>query len=176
MHSEAFYFLSRFATFNKTQTLSMSFSSKENFYIVTKLTPEQVQAKLDEMVGIHNYQFSGFAADGIFKMQPIANYQKSFGPEVEGIVEAYEDGSRIHVRIQMTKKASTFLQIFVGIMIVGIVVSLVNLFVSKRAHPSVFPWFIIFLCYIPLLSNYQGESKKAKEALINILEGEERPF
>lgn len=154
----------------------MSLSSKENFYIVAKLTPEQVQAKLDEMVGIHNYQFSGFAADGIFKIQPIANYQKSFGPEVEGLVEAYEGGSRIHVRIKMTKGASTFLQIFVGIMIVGIIVSIIDLFVSKRAHPNVFPWFIIFLCYIPLLSNYQRESKKTKETLINILEGEERSF
>jgi hypothetical protein len=154
----------------------MSFSSKENFYIVSKLTPQQVQAKLDEMVGVHSYQFSGFAADGIFKMQPIANYQKSFGPEIEGIVEAYEDGSRIHVRIQMAKKASTFLQIFIGVMVVGIIAMIVDLFVSKHSNHNFFPWFVIFLVYVPLLSSYQSESKKAKETLLNILEGEERAF
>ncbi|WP_214072291.1 hypothetical protein [Mucilaginibacter sp. dw_454] len=154
----------------------MSFLPNQNFSIITKLTPAEVQVKLDEMVGAQSFQFSGYAADGIFKLQPINGNQNSFVPQVEGIVESLDGGSRIHVRIHMPKIMSIILMIAIALLTITLVLVVVDLVMSKTGHTTFFPWLIPILVYIPLISRFRTESKNTKETLINSFQGEERAF
>ncbi len=154
----------------------MAFLPNQNFNIITKLTPAEVQVKLDEMLSAQSFQFSGYAADGIFKLQPLGGNQNSFVPQIEGIVEAVDGGSRIQVRIQMAKTVSIIMIVGMALILIGVILTVIDLLINRGGHHnfiSVFIWLIIF---IPLMSRFQTESKKVKETLVNSFEGEERAF
>ncbi|MFD2874322.1 hypothetical protein ACFS5N_17705 [Mucilaginibacter ximonensis] len=151
----------------------MKLFSSEDFYFTTKLTPAEVKVRLDEMVGVHNYQFSGYTVDNIFKLQPI-DTKKSLSPEIDGSIEPWQSGSRITASIKLPQRTTLFLKISIGVMIAATIATLINMVFTIRDHHNFFPWFVIFLCYIPLINNSHTESKKLKEGLVRALEGEEQ--
>ena len=154
----------------------MSFLPNQNFSIITKLTPAEVQVKLDEMLDVQNYQFSGYAADGIFRLQPLGGNRNSFVPQIEGIVEAFDGGSRIQVRIQTAKTVSIIMMAGIAMVFIILILTAVDLLTTKSGHYNFISMLVWLLIFVPMISRFQTESKKVKEILMNNFQGEERPF
>lgn len=150
----------------------MNLSAKENFYILTKLSPAQVQVKLDQMMDLSNYQFTSYAAGSVFKLQPISDFKKSFGLEVQGLVEPLENGSRIDILIQLPKNTSVYLTMLAAILLIAGIMALINMAISKGGKYNIFPWFSFYLIYFPWLSSFKTQSKKTKAMLIDIFESQ----
>jgi hypothetical protein len=100
----------------------------ENFCIISKLKPEEVQERLQEAVspdigysfylgGLNplgpNTPFKGCITNNKFAFKPTIIYSNSFLPQITGSIEACDGGSRIHVKMTMY----TFVMITMGLAI-----------------------------------------------------------
>lgn len=163
----------------------MRFFPYENFYIITRLTPDEVHAKLEEVVspngpmifnffstsdGGLNTPFKGYVNNGQFEFKPNIIYRNSFLPQIKGSTEAYNDGSRIHIKMTL----HVLLMIITGILLtvsgIAFLVSLPRL-INNNA-PDIIPCFVFMFVYLLATGAFKSESISSKSFLAALLEGE----
>jgi hypothetical protein len=104
----------------------MRFFPYENYYIISKLNPEEAQAKLGKAVMAPdnrffkfrmlsltsaNAPFVGYTANGVFEFKPNVHRNSS---NITGSIEPWKGGSRVHVKITMAVLTAIFMVTCLG--------------------------------------------------------------
>ncbi len=163
----------------------MSFVPYENFYIISKLTPTEVQSKLEKVVGKPDYSFRGLFSNkidtpfrgylspnqSIFK--PNINYRSGFIPEILLKTEPYLEGSRVHVKMKLLDVVFGFMCFFVGFAVLFTIIATIRFFMNSESVAEVFvPIGMVAFVYLLGTRAFKSESTDAKSTLLKLLEGE----
>jgi hypothetical protein len=159
----------------------------ENFYIITKLKPEEVQSRLEQEVSPGNNSFfknpfgsssistyfEGFAVNGHFEFKRSINYRNSFLPEIKGSTEACLNGSRVHIKMSMFIFVTIFICIWLSIAAFAGLAMVIQEINKGNFSAVVFAPFLMFLFgYLLTIGSFKYESRKAKAKLLEMLDGE----
>ena len=164
----------------------MKFLPFENFYIITSLKPEEVQERLQKEIkpdigfsfknlfsSSSDYYFSGYAINGTFRFKRIINYRNSFLPQINGSTETWLNGSRVHVNMRMDVVVVVFMCIWLGgIMFIGIMIMLQDFLKGRFEFASLIPFAMFLFGYLLSTGGFKHESSKARNKLIELLNGE----
>ena len=160
----------------------------ENFYIITKLKPEEVVETLKEVISPDsgyiisargflnptgpNTPFKGYVNYNGFKFKPNAYHNIPFLPQINGSIEPYGEGCRVHVKMRLY----VFIMIIMGIMIsvAGFfcVKFFPHLISNRHAETDIIPFFIFLLFYLFVMGGFKFESISSKSFLKELLEDE----
>lgn len=157
----------------------------ENFYIITKLKPEEVDSKLQQEVSpprpIFNFSlfsssqntyFEGYAANGTFEIKRAINYRNSFLPQIKGTIEAWPGGSRVHIKMSMMILVTIFMCFWLSFAaIAGF--AFLNQEINKEHYSAgdFAPFGMFFFGYALAMGGFKYESRKAKAFLMEMLDG-----
>ena len=164
----------------------MRYFPYENFYIISKLKPNEVQEKLQEVVSPDsgfifslrgyntagpNTPFKGYALNGAFEFKPAIIYRNAFLPQIKGSTEAYLDGSRVHVKMTLY----IFVMIFMSIWLVGaglVCLAFVPKFINnKHTETDIIPYCMFLFGYLLVTYGFKSESLSSKSFLVELLDG-----
>ncbi|MGZ3765938.1 MAG: hypothetical protein ACXVB0_13195 [Mucilaginibacter sp.] len=163
----------------------MKFFPYEIFYITTSLKPAEVQDRLSKEVeppqrlsfknlfsfGSGAY-FSGYVVNGTFECKRMINYRNSFLPIIKGTTETYLNGSRLHVKMSMHIAVVIFMCFWLGgVGVFGIGFLLQNYSKGGFEPASLIPVGMFVFGYVLATSAFKFESTKAKDKLLEILDG-----
>ena len=163
----------------------MNFFPYENFYIISDLKPEQVQEHLQKEVepvkgfsfrnifsGSSESYFSGYVVNGTFEFKRIINYRNSFLPQIKGSTETWINGSRVHVKMGMHIAVTVFICIWLGTaLLFGVGFLVQELSKGPFEITDLFPFAMFVFGYILATAGFKYESNKAKNKLVEILNG-----
>jgi len=157
----------------------------ENFYIITQLKPVEVQERLETeiepvtpfsfkklFVRKSAYFFKGHAANGHFQIRHIIFHRNSFLPIIKGSIKTYLTGSRIHVIIRMHLLVTLFMCTWFGMVGFGAIVYLTGATANNFSPPPFFALLMFLFGYGMMIGAFKYESIKAKDKLLELLEGE----
>jgi len=158
----------------------------ENFYIITKLKPEEIRSRLEQEVSPGNGRiftdifsspcstyFEGYTVNGFFEMKRNISGRNSFLPEIKGVTKAVPGGSRIHVKMNMIILVTVFMCVWLSFALIGGIV-----FLSQQIAKGQFglvnlgPFIMFFLGYLLTMGGFKYESLKAKAKLLELFDGE----
>lgn len=164
----------------------MKFLPFENFYIISCLKPEQVQACLQNEVepnkafsfsGLFSSSsdcyFTGYAINGTFEFKRIITNRNSFLPQIKGTTEAWVNGSRVHVTMKMHIGVIIFMCMWLGFALIfgiGFLIQETNKGPFKIV--DLVPFGMFLFGYLLSLGGFKYESIKAKNKLVELLNGE----
>jgi len=157
----------------------------ENFYIITQLKPAEVQERLETEIEPYApfsfkkifvrksvYFFKGHAANGHFQIRHIIFHRNSFLPLIEGSTEIYLTGSRIHVIMRMHLLVTLFMCIWFGMVGFCAIAYLTGATANKFSLPPLIASLMFLFGYGLMMWAFKYESIKAKDKLLELLEGE----
>ena len=163
----------------------MSFIPFENFYIISKLTPAEVQTKLEKVVsptdnsfrGLFSNKidtpFSGYVSPNKSLFKPNINYRNSFIPEIKLETEPYLNGSRIHIKMKLLDAVFVFMCIWMGFAVIfGIVSTVSTLNAGESPAFTLAPLGMLAFGYLLTTGGFKMESTGAKSTLLKLLGGE----
>lgn len=163
----------------------MPFIPFENFYIISKLTPVEIQSKLEKVVSRPNNSFrglfssnpdtpfSGYVSPKLSLFKPNINYRNSFIPEIQLKAEPYLNGSRIHIKMRLLDFVLVFMCFWMTGAGVACIVTIVNFFSGAGSGAIVFvPFGMLAFAYLLAMGGFKTESIDAKSTLLKVLEGE----
>lgn len=158
----------------------MNFVPFEDFYIVTGLTPTEVQERLQGEIGPSQgfnrssaYYFSGYIFQKQFVIEPVINYRNSFLPEIKGVIEDLNHGSRLHIKMAIKQGVSIFLCIWMAFAaIAGMFIFYKAYKEAEFTYDTFFPAFMLCFAYVLATGCFKYESRDAKRKLLTILDGE----
>ena len=165
----------------------MKFLPYEDFYITTRLKPDEVQQRLEDEIspvngGLFKFgsfsspsgtYFEGFAVNGMFEIKHGINYRNSFLPQIKGTTEAYLDGSRVHIKMKMLTFVTLFMCFWLSFAALAGVVVLITAINKKQFSAVALMPFVMFLFgYALTMGGFKYESRSAKNKLLEILDGE----
>lgn len=160
----------------------MKFLPYENYYLTTKLTPSQVTFTLKDNIiapsqNIFRFNtntakpYEGYLEGNRFEISRIINYRNSFLPIINGQINSYGNGSRIHVKMRMHAFVSALMFVWLGfVTLLGS--GIINLLLrEKRFYTDGF--FILFMFlfgYGLTVGGFKYESAKSKKFLAYLLQ------
>lgn len=158
----------------------------EKFYFTTRFKPEEIQQKLerniepDKPFSIKDifkresvFYFTGFATNAYFEIKRIIFYQNAFLPRVKGLIEPDVNGSRVEIKMYMHILVMLFMCIWLGGVTVGCVTLTVTMVINRHFEaPMLIPYIMFLIGYGVMMWGFKYESVKAKEKLLELLEGE----
>ena len=162
----------------------MKFLPFENFYIITNLKPEQVQARLEKEVEPNkgfsfsnlfsrsDRAFTGYIVNGTFEFKRIISYSNSFLPQIKGSTEPWMNGSRVHIKMRMHNAVIGFMCLWLGMALlfgVGFLVQELNK--GPFEVVDLAPFLMFGFGYVLATGGFKFESTKAKNMLLEILNG-----
>jgi hypothetical protein len=164
----------------------------EFYTLVTKLSVEAVHARLEEKISakkkfkfsatLNKYSkpYEGVLNKNSFTISRVIDYRNSFLPEITGRISNQLGQTHINVKMQPAIFVLVFISLWMGfvtitclgIIIIGIIKF--NYFIQHGVSPAILIPFVLFvfgscLTYFA----FKPESKKSKEFLANLLQGEE---
>ena len=163
----------------------MKFLPYENFYIYSDLKPEEVRAKLTEVVSSWSgYIFSlrgpnpagpwtpfkGFVERNYFEFTPTIIYRNSFLPQIRGTVEDHGDGTKIHVIVAL----HPLMPILTILILAGSAVYCILVFpelISTHHRAADVAPYLVFLIYSCLATvAFKSESISSRNYLIELFD------
>lgn len=164
----------------------------ENYVLTTRLSAQEVTKRLTDNIdtrkGIHlsslpsnlRKPYKGQIAGSTFKMSRIIHYKNSFLPQIKGQISTFLNDTQISIKMRPVTFVLIFMSLWLGIVaLVCLSILLLALFkLSQILHNGFSPSFLIpfgmliFGAVVPTYS-FKSESKKAKEFLEQLLEGQE---
>jgi hypothetical protein len=164
----------------------MNFLPFENFYIITSLKPEEVQDHLQEIVepdkgfsfsnflsSSSGYYFTGYVINGTFEFKRIINNRNSFLPQIKGSTETWLNGSRVHIIMRMHIGVTIFMCMWLGFALLFGVGFLIQ---ETKKGPfkivDLAPFGMFLFGYLLSLGGFKYESNKAKNKLVDLLNGD----
>ncbi len=164
----------------------MKFLPFENFYITTSLKPAEVQERLSQEVEpVQGFSFknlfsarsgayfSGYVANGTFDFKRVIYYRNSFLPVIKGTTETYLNGSRVHVKMRMDISVIVFMGLWLGVIgIAGLSFFIKNISNHEVDNSSFISLGMFMLGYVLATGGFKFESIKAKNKLLELLDGE----
>jgi hypothetical protein len=164
----------------------------ENYVLTSKLPAEEVKRRLADniepkksfMLSVFNRDtnkpYEGQISGDTFTINRIINYRNSFLPVITGHISTSPGKTQINVKMRLVTFVSIFISLWLGI--VGIVclgTILAGLFQFKQVLQNGFSPIILipfgmflFGCLLTTLA-FKAESKKSKDFLKRIFEGQE---
>lgn len=163
----------------------MKYLPYEHFYIDTQLKPNEVQKIMEKEISPRSNRFldfgrstegtyfKGYVMNGEFQFEPDISGRNSFNPQIKGSISAYENGSRVIVK--MTIHPGVW--VFIGFAFFFLTITGLSMVVSEMKKGQIgFPVFapLLMLAFIYLLTIlcYKSESIPAKHKLTGLLKGE----
>jgi hypothetical protein len=164
----------------------------ENYTLTTKLTVEEIRNRMANKVepkknfrlklfsSTSSKPYEGYVTASAFKINRIISYRNSFLPIIGG--QTYSVAGKTYIKIEMSilRWVIAFLIIILGFFIMGsMAFSSIFFSGSKGTSPEKFMLHPLFLFLVPLFFyfviyfSFKFESKKSKEFLATLLEGEE---
>ena len=169
-----------------------SFLPVENYTLTTKLSVEEVRNRIANKIepkknfrlklfsNSSSKPYEGYVTASVFKINRIISYRNSFLPIIDG--QTYSIAGKTYIKIEMNilKWVLAFLIIIMGIFIIGSLaftgifslVSKDSLHGNFMFHP-LFQFLMPLFFYMVVYFSFKFESKKSKEFLARLLEGEE---
>ena len=159
----------------------MQFLPYESFYIITKLKPDEIQARLEKIVSqddnsvfsFRNWTsttrdtvYKGYAVNGAFEVERNIGYRNSFNPEIEGHTQANVGGSRIEIKMRLKIFVIVFLFVWLGIAGIGSLKSIPELLSAQRTGSDLIPFGMFVFGYLLTLGGFKYESIKSKSFLL----------
>lgn len=164
----------------------------ENYVLTTKLSPQEVHnriaANIEPKAGIRlsliprnaSKPYEGQIYNNQFTINRIIDYKNSFLPIIKGSISTYLGQTQIAI----TMKPYTFVLIFMGVWMGGIMIACLGISIAVATKANGFfdnkLSFLIFVPFIMLLFGallthfaFKMESKKARSFLANLLQGTE---
>src|SRR4051812_2739104 len=153
----------------------MRFLPYENFFLLTKLSPTQVESKLTDNTIIRPINvfrirsntkkaYEGSVSQSHFEVASNISYRNSFLPIIHGKILPQGSGSRIHIRIQMNLFITGFMVFYLGYISylgIGFIKRMVE---EDKFYPGIIGIIIFFaLGYGLMLTFFKLESKKSKK-------------
>jgi hypothetical protein len=164
----------------------------EDYILITKLSGEEVYNRLSDNIEPKNtFQISslnrnstkpyeGILSGTSFSISRIINYRNSFLPTINGHISTFPGKTQIDIKMRPATFVLVFMSVWLGVVgLVSIVILFVGLFQIRQILQSGFsPMLLIpFAMFIfgCLLTSFgfKAESKKSKEFLATLLNGQE---
>jgi len=164
----------------------MKLLPRAKFYLVSSLTPTEVDTRLQEHVetqqtgwGIRRLfekqtgkPFSGYAAWGHFKFMRVIQGRNSFVPVIQGKTEAWMGGTILHATVKLESPVAIFMCLWLGGIGFACIGILVDSFSESEFSPAMLIPFAMFAFgYLMMVGIYNNEFNTAKEMLLKILPG-----
>jgi len=163
----------------------MKYLPYEDFHIITPLKPAEVQALLAKETEpvkqfsfstlfsrSSGYYFSGYVVNGMFEISRVIDYRNSFLPQIKGSTEAWLNGSRLHITMQLHPAVMAFMFIWMGGVGLAAVAVISAGFSERSFEPlSLIPLAMFLFGYLLSTGGFKYESRKAKAKLIDLLSG-----
>ncbi len=166
----------------------------ENYVITSKLSVEEVKTRLASNIEPKkslrlsvfnrgsNKPYEGEILGDTFTICRIINYRNSFLPVITGHISTFTDKTQINVKMRPVTFVLLFISLWlgiVGLVCLGIILAgLIQLkqILQNGFSPMILIPFGMFLfgCLLTTLA-FKAESKKSKEFLEQIFEGQENP-
>lgn len=155
----------------------------EDFYIISHLKPDEVQQQLQQVVepppalkdwfdGPPTSYFKGWGNNGTFEIRRVINYRNQFLPVIKGSTETYINGSRVHVKIRMTKFITIFMSVWLfWAALGGFAVVMQQMEKAPFKTNMLLPFGMFFFGYAIVKGSFIFESRKATDKLCEVLEG-----
>lgn len=165
----------------------MNFIPYKNFYIISPLKPEEIQAALEKVTAstssvkvnwgrgghLSEGYFMGYSFNGSFKFQQVLTYQNSFAPMITGSTELYQTGSRIHIEMKLLSYTKVFLMFALGFLTIATASLLYSNVKDKYIVPSSFiPLAMIVIGYLMTILGFNAESRNAQNYLLDLFESD----
>jgi hypothetical protein len=162
----------------------MKYLPYERFYIDTQLKPNEVQKAMEKEISPRSNRFldfgrstggtyfKGYVMNGEFQFEPDISGRNSFNPQIKGSISAYENGSRVIVKMTLNPAVWIFISFalfFLAIAGLSIVISeIMNAQIGFRFFA---PLLMFASIYLVATLCYKSESIPAKDKLTGLLEG-----
>ncbi len=155
----------------------MKYLPFENITYRTKLEPEEIQKRINEVVepkktfrmtgifGRRNHKpYEGSINGNSFSIMRIISYRNSFLPIINGIIEKDFNGNKINVKMRL----NIFIMVFMFIWFAGVVIRCISVlasgfkFGSNSFEPmSLIPFGMIIFGYALVTGAFKYESNKS---------------
>ena len=157
----------------------------EKFHFITRFKPEEIQQRLerniepDKPFSIKDifkresaFYFNGFATNAFFEIKRLIFYRNSFLPRVKGLIESGLNGSRVEIKMYMHLLVTLFMCIWLGGVTFGCITLTANMIRDGNFEAAIIiPYIMFLLGYGVMMWGFKSESVKAKEKLLELLEG-----
>jgi len=167
-------------------TYSMNLLPYEDFYIITRSKPAEVQALLQQEVtpgpdmragflgteqpGIF---FSGYVLANAFSFRRIQARRNAFLPQIKGETKTWLNGSRVRVIIKPELAVTIFLSFFILATAFAMAEMINDAIVTRKWDDDILiPFAMILASWLLPMFSFNMESKKATKMLLQILDGE----
>ncbi len=167
----------------------------ENYTLKTKLSVEEVRNPIANKIepkknfrffaGKNNYSkpYEGKIAGNSFTINRIINYRNSFLPVINGTTGTFVGKTQINIKMQPLIFVLIFMSVWLGIVGIVCLWMIITAFIHIREigqifeggfSPIIFVPFVMFIVGSSITYfGFKFESKKSKEFLADLLEGEE---
>ena len=165
----------------------------EHYTLQSNLSIEEIRNRLSEIIAPKQAvsfslfknnstkPYEGEVAGNTFSISRIINYRNSFLPFITGRIDSYSGQTFITIEMRMFMPVIIFMCIWLGATgLVGLLFLLSTLFKLKEVTQQDFS----FVTFVPLIMflfgwllmffAFKAESKKSKQFLLHLLEGEEK--
>ena len=163
----------------------MNFLPKETLTFKTKLTEDEIKARLVQAVepekfirsglfGSSNTKpYEGKITGSTFSIKRIIKYRNSFLPRILGSIERDIQGTSIKVKMRLHIFVLCFLFIWCSGALIGLFFMAKNVIANKGFDPWFFmPIGMLLLVYVLTIAAFKYESRKAKNDLKTLFEAE----
>jgi hypothetical protein len=166
---------------------NMKFFPYENFYILSNLKPVEVQLKLEQNISPTDQRvfelgnlffgpkesFKGYSVNGVFQIEDNSIVgQKTYLPSIKGSTEAYQNGSRIHIRMVPRTFTILFMCIWEGLtLFICIVITTKLILQSKFDNGALIPYLMLILGYVMPTFRFKTECYLSTNILLRLFKG-----
>ncbi|MBS7565734.1 hypothetical protein KHS38_15100 [Mucilaginibacter sp. Bleaf8] len=164
----------------------MKLLPKDRLCIITSLSPAEVQKQMQLNVSpkpewsfeslfadTGNKYFTGTVENARFEIIRIIQGRNSFLPVIKGHTEPWLNGSRIYINMRLQLFVAVFMCFWLGGVGLGGVGLLISGLMSGQFSPAMLiPFGMFALGYAMMIGFYSFERNKAKELLLQIVDGQ----
>ena len=159
----------------------------ENYILTTNLSVDEVLKRLNENIE-HKKSFSfslfgtkftksytGQIIGTSFKMERNINYRNSFLSQILGQISSGFGQTQVHIKMRLEISVLIFMSIWLGI--AGFMCIMIAIFCISDGifpFPIILPLPFFAFGYLITYFGFKTESKKSKEFLAQLLEGDEK--
>jgi hypothetical protein len=157
----------------------------DKFCITTSLTPAQVEEQLQMEVApkpgwgfkalfadTDNKYFTGVVENNQFDIIRVISNRNSFLPVIKGHTESWLNGSMVYVKMRLNLFVAAFMCFWLGVVGIACIGILIGGIVTSRFSPAaLIPFGMFIFGYAMAMGFYSYERNKAKEILLQILNG-----
>jgi hypothetical protein len=159
----------------------------DNFHIVTKLTPNEVQKRLETVLSasrygeiktgrhyISNAIFFGFLLNRKFNIKLVSSHRNIFNPIIKGsIEESLKGGSCIHIKMHLSEAVMFIAGCFAFSAVLGlIVVSLIDINRGVITGDILIYICMILFAYLFCIYGFSSQRDNTVSTLTRIFESE----